>query len=143
MGTRPKSNSMWEKMKGFGNQMSIATQQAASQVATATKKAADSTQRAAKRAKIQTEILLLENKLKDEKRKFGLKVYDSLVRGHESEWRPILAAAKVKIDAIALEIETKKMESMQLSDGKGEGLKGTEAAVTGNEEKPNKNSFTI
>eukprot|EP00948_MAST-09A_sp_MAST-9A-sp1_P003844 g3844.t1 len=101
---------MWESMKVFGNQM-----------ADGAKKAADSTQRAANRTKIKADILLLQNKMKKEKQKFGIKVYDSLVRGHESEWKPILAETKVLIDGIAMNIENKKIELAELADGNSKG----------------------
>ena len=103
----PKKNSLWSKMKGFGNS-----------ALDATKKAADSTQRAAKRAKIKTEISLLLSKLRKEKEKFGVKVYDHIVKGDETAWQNVLAETKIKIDSITMQIENKRRDVLQLSDGR-------------------------
>ena len=85
----------------------------------AAKTAGDATARAAKQGKLNTEIVMLKNKLAKAKHDFGPLVYEAMVASiNGPEVDRLFNETRQKVEAIQAEIDAKRAEVEALSHGR-------------------------
>ena len=80
------------------------------------KAAADASARAAKRTKLNGEVLLLQSKIKDSKKSFGLLVYDEMVAANRPEVERLFMEARTKIESMEAEVAGKQRMINELKE---------------------------
>ena len=78
--------------------------------------AGDATARGAKRAKLHAEIVVLQSKVKDAKKDFGVKVYDSMYAANQAEVDRLFMELRTKVDALEGEIDAKRQMVANLKE---------------------------
>lgn len=78
--------------------------------------AGDATARGAKRAKINAEILVLQGKVKDTKKQFGLEVYDKMLADDKAGVERAFMETRSKIEAFEADISSKRQQVLDLQE---------------------------
>ena len=76
--------------------------------------AATSAQVVAEKTKLQTEITLLNNKVKSAKKDMGLQIYDAMAAGDNSEVARVFGTFKAQVDSLNAQILEKRTRIEQL-----------------------------
>ena len=78
--------------------------------------AGDATARATKRTKLNADIMMLQNKVKDTKKNFGLTVYDEMVAANRPEVERMFMETRTKIEALEADIAAKRQQVEALKE---------------------------
>ena len=79
--------------------------------------AAKATSDAAKTTKLKGEIVLIENKIKSHKQKFGVEVYAAMISSDREATERLFNEIKLFVEHQEAEIQTKRMQIMSIKDG--------------------------
>ena len=80
--------------------------------------AAKATSDAAKTTKLKGEIVLIENKIKSHKQKFGVEVYAAMISSDREATERLFNEIKLFVEHQEAEIQTKRMQIMSIKDGR-------------------------
>ena len=78
--------------------------------------AGDATARGAKRTKLNAEILVLQGKIKDTKKTFGLEIYDKMLANDQAEVERVFTETRSKIEAFEADISSKRQQVVDLQE---------------------------